>query len=564
MLLPATRTNIALLAVLSALLSILAWPATYLGWTPLVFVAWVPMYWAERLHDARTAGRRRAFTPYVLLGLLIWNAATTWWLGAVNEPLGTRLFTGMGPTIGNTLVMGLPWVARRAVRRRMGAQAAELAFPAFWLAFEHLHMDWDLTWPWLTLGNVFAERTTWVQWYEWTGHLGGTLWVLGANLLVFRASVAYVSKRPHWRRMAGWSVAAIALPLIVSFVRLRIYVPQGRPVEVVAVQPDVDPYSEKYWSDPIAQLDDMLALAEGAMTDSTALVIFPETALQERTTVDQLPDGRLVLHGLWENELAGSRSVQRIVAFLQRHPRTAVLAGMSSDHLFGPNEEHPFTARHLGGTDRFYEPYNAALLVRPDGSTEPYHKSKLVAFVEIMPFERFLGPLIDYSVDLGGTTGSLGTQTEREVMSTSDGSVKAAPIICYESVFADHVAAHVRNGANLLTILTNDGWWGTSPGYRQHLQYGRLRAIETRRDIARSANTGISCFIDQTGAIHQPTAWWTPAAIRATVLTNDRITLFVRFGDLIGRLAVWISMAVLVWMVVRRFAGRTATDRRPT
>ena len=83
MLLPATRTNIALLAVLSALLSILAWPATYLGWTPLVFVAWVPMYWAERLHDARTAGRRRAFTPYVLLGLLIWNAATTWWLGAV-------------------------------------------------------------------------------------------------------------------------------------------------------------------------------------------------------------------------------------------------------------------------------------------------------------------------------------------------------------------------------------------------------------------------------------------------------------------------------------------------
>lgn len=554
----ASRRNIVLLALLSAALWVLAWPATYTGFTFLAFVAWVPLYWAERLHDARAAGRRRAFAPYAMLCLLIWNAATTWWLGAVSEPLGTQLFTGMGPTLGNTLVMCLPWIAKRAVRRRCGEREAGLAFIAFWLAFEHLHMDWDLTWPWLTLGNVFAERTAWVQWYEWTGYLGGSLWVLVVNLLVFRASVTFWAERTRWRGIALAAAGAIALPLIVSVIRLHTYEPQGRPVEVVAVQPDVDPYSEKYWSDPIAQLDDMLSLAEGAMTDSTALVIFPETALQERTTVDQTPDGRLVLHGLWENQLAGSKSAQRIMAFLRHHPGAAVLSGMSSDHLFAANEAHPITARPLGGTDRFYEPYNAAMLVRPDGSLEPYHKSKLVAFVEIMPFERFLGPLIQYSVDLGGTTGSLGTQEEREVMSTGDGRIKAAPIICYESVFADHVAAHVRNGATLLTIMTNDGWWGTSPGYRQHLHYGRLRAIETRRDIARSANTGISCFIDQTGAIHQPTAWWTPAAIRATVLANDRITLFVRWGDLIGRFAVWTSASLLCLLVVRWYIARRA------
>jgi apolipoprotein N-acyltransferase len=245
---------------------------------------------------------------------------------------------------------------------------------------------------------------------------------------------------------------------------------------------------------------------------------------------------------------------QRIVSFLQQHQRSSVLSGMSSAYLFAPEEKRPASARALVGTDRFFEYYNAAMLVQPDGTVEPYHKSKLVAFVEIMPFEELLGPLTRLSVDLGGTTGSLGSQEEREVMSTRDGQVKVAPIICYESVFGDHVAAHVRNGATLLAIMTNDGWWGTSPGYRQHLAYGRLRAIETRRDIARSANTGISCSIDQLGVIHDATDWWVPAARRMTLLANDRLTFFVRHGDLIGRIAVWASIfffLALAWVRVR-------------
>ena len=554
----ATRRNIILLALLSAVLWIAAWPATYLGWTPLAFVSWVPLLWAERLHDARTAGRKRAFAPYAMLFLFVWNAATTWWLGAVSEQFATQVFTGLGPTVGNTLVMSLPWIAKRSVRRWWGERASLFAFVPLWLAFEHLHMDWDLTWPWLTLGNVFAEHTAWVQWYEWTGYLGGSLWVLLVNLLVFRTSIAFWEKRPRWRKLAMATGAAVALPLVVSAIILHNYVPQGRPIEVVAVQPNVDPYSEKYYADPINQLDAMLRLAEPQMTDSTALVIFPETALQENAVAQMKPDGQLVLRGLWENDLPASQSAHHIVDFLQRHPHAAVLSGMSSAFLYGPREEHPSTAWVLGGTDSFREDYNAAMLVEADGHAEPYHKSKLVAFVENVPFEGLMGSLKDFSVDLGGTRGSLGTQEEREVMTTQNGRVKAAPIICYESVFADHVAAHVRNGATLLTIMTNDGWWGTSPGYRQHLQYGRLRAIETRRDIARSANTGISCFIDQTGVIHQPTSWWTPVAIRATLLANDRITLYVRFGEVIGRLAVCLAVLIILANLWQRIVRRTS------
>ena len=193
---------------------------------------------------------------------------------------------------------------------------------------------------------------------------------------------------------------------------------------------------------------------------------------------------------------------------------------MSSLYRFAPDEAKSATARLYGGTDVYYDAFNAALLVDGNGQVRSYHKSKLVVGVEKLPFASLLGELDAVSIDLGGTTGSLGEQDERTVFHTADPRVAVAPMICYESVFGDHVAAHVRNGANFLAIMTNDGWWGTSPGYRQHLQYGRLRAVENRRDIARSANTGISCFIDQRGSVLQATEYGVPAAVRGTVFAR--------------------------------------------
>ena len=229
---------------------------------------------------------------------------------------------------------------------------------------------------------------------------------------------------------------------------------------------------------------------------------------------------------------------------------------MSAARLYPPGAEHPISARVLEGMDRAFDAYNAALLVRADGSHEDYNKSKLVPGVELMPFENVLGSLAGLALDLGGTTGSLGTQEDREVMLASGEHLRLAPIICYESIYGDHVAAHVRNGANLLVIMTNDGWWGNTPGYHQHLLYGKLRAVETRRDVARSANTGISCFIDQRGDLHQPTGWWVPTAIKGTVHTRSDLTFYVRHGDYIGKGAYVASAIVLLLAVAMGFRKR--------
>lgn len=539
---PVRERRIWLLSLLSGAFLALAWPAVG-GITWLVFVAWVPLLAAERLHDAQQL--RRSFVPRIWPALILWNASVSWWLGMVSEPWPTRLVAGLAPVLVNTALMSLPWLLKRMASRRMGTAMGTITFVAAWLAMEHLHHDWDLQWPWLSLGNVFADAPAWVQWYDITGIAGGSLWVWLVNLAVFHAL------RHLWREglQGSWRPASIglvllALPALLSYQRMRSVPEPIGSLEVVVVQPNVDPYAEKFGGvDPMEQLDRMLALAEQQVGPATDLVLLPETALQEHTYYQVAPEG-IVQHGLWENDLGASESARRIGGFIARHPQVTVLSGMSSARMLGITEKPGPVSRPLHRTGRWYESFNAAMLMDAQGTLQNYRKSKLVAGVELMPFASVLGRMDGLAIDLGGTTGSMGTQAERAVL--GHGRVRVAPAICYESVFGGHVAAHVANGATLIAIMTNDGWWDDTPGYHQHLAYGRLRAVETRRSIARSANTGISCTIDPWGNVAHATGWWVPTAFRATLPLHDHITFYVRHGDLIGALSLWATALLIL------------------
>lgn len=555
------RSRILLWSGLSGVLWAMAWPGIG-GLAPLALIAWLPLLHARRSHRTVASGRG-SFLPYVLLATFIWNASCAWWFYCVSEPIGTRLISGTAPILVNTLLMALPWTMADLVRRRFGERAATLGLIALWLAFERLHHDWDLQWPWFSIGNVFAEHPGLIQWYDHTGMLGGTLWVLAVNLLLDRM---FVHGRLHGVSFSTALVplCVIIIPCSLSAWRFHHHVEEGHPVEVVVVQPNIDPYDEKFGGiDAMEQLDRMLALADSAMGPTTEAVIMPETALQEGATVD-MATGRPVYRGLWENWIDRSQSVEHLQRFRSSHPGTAILVGMSSDSLYTDRDLAPAIARPLfrdlppdrAMDQRWYVPFNAALFLPAHGAIHTYHKSKLVAGVEALPFESLLGPIAAFTVDLGGTTGSLGGQEERSVLRDPSSRLAIAPAICYESVFGEHVAAHVRNGANLIAIMTNDGWWGDSPGHVQHLSFASIRAIETRRAVARSANTGISCFVDQRGVIRDRTEWWRMDARRSTVLLNDELTFYVRHGDLIGRAAVAIAAALLLGLVIAICARR--------
>src|ERR1019366_8296206 len=182
-----------------------------------------------------------------------------------------------------------------------------------------------------------------------------------------------------------------------------------------------------------------------------------------------------------------------------------------------------------------------------------YHKSKLVPGVEKMPFPfifKYFGKL---AINLGGTIGSLGIQDERSVFVSRDSTMKTAPVICYESIYGEYVSEYVKNGAQFISIITNDGWWGDTPGYKQLLKYGALRAIETRRYIARSANVGVACIINTKGEIEQPTQWWTPAAIKGEIILNSELTFYTCFGDYIARIAMCLSFISIIYSWILKF-----------
>jgi apolipoprotein N-acyltransferase len=202
------------------------------------------------------------------------------------------------------------------------------------------------------------------------------------------------------------------------------------------------------------------------------------------------------------------------------------------------------------GDTMYYEILNAAIQIDPSTREVPlYRKSKLVPGPEILPYRRiffFMKPLID---KLEGTTAGVGTQPERSVFSSDAG--KVAPAICYESVFGEYVTGYIQKGAQAIFIMTNDGWWDNTAGHRQHLYFASLRAIETRRAIARSANTGISAFVNQRGDILQPTRYDEPIAIKGSIRFNDSITFYIRWGDAVARIALFTSILFLLNTFVR-------------
>jgi len=543
------------LAVLGALLLWSGWwPQPSAGLSLLLFVGWVPYLRLEQVLTARGARRQQVFAATYLF-LVLWNALTTWWVSYASLP------AGIAAVVLNALLMCLPLLAFRRTKEWLGATIGYLSLPIYWIAFEQLHLHWDLTWPWLTLGNGFAAAPQWVQWYEYTGFLGGSVWVWAVNLLLLWALAkneklkiksgaasgvsSLAAERPAKPAFLIFTPAfllpalAVVLPIGASYLIGAAYHEKGATAEVVVVQPNFDPYDEKFpggarFVPYPEQLTRMLALSAQHLTPQTRLVIWPETALEEP---------------YWESTIERQPNIQRIRAWLTKYPGVALLTGITTINTYPNKEAASETARYRDDLG-YYDIFNStAYFASATAPVAFYHKSRLVPGVEKIP--PVLTSLISH-IDLGGTVGSVGSQATRTVYAAPSNAptLRPAPLICYESIYGDFVGEYVPKGATLLTLSTNDAWWHDSPGYRQLLHYGSLRCIETRRDLARAANTGFTGFLNQKGEITQLEPAWIPTASRATVHLNTEQTFYVRHGELIGRGAQMLAVLLLIGVLV--------------
>jgi apolipoprotein N-acyltransferase len=517
--------------LISGLLLSIGWPAR--GFPVLLFIGFVPLLFIEDyIFRNRTLFGRLSFFFYAFISMLLWNTLTTYWIyysTAVGVILAVLL---------NALFMSFTLSLFHYSRTVIKQNSAYITFILYWITFEYLHLNWDLSWSWMNLGNGFANHPAWIQWYEYTGCFGGTLWVLLVNYMIFFAVKMFflLERTSKFRLYYSLScLGLIVIPFIISFFIYFNYHEKGESANVIIVQPNIDPYYEKFDAmTPEQQLAKLLKLAKQKANIQTDLLVGPETAIPEAVN---------------EGMLDESNSVDSLKSFIAKYPQLNILLGLSSFKMFKRGENISATARLYSDTSWFDE-YNTAMMLDPSMNIQLYHKSKLVPGVEKMPWSEHMKFLEKYALDLGGTVGSLGIQKERSVFYSRDKKIKAAPVICYESIYGEFVSEYVKNGANIICVITNDGWWKNTAGYRQHFCYASLRAIETRRSIVQSANTGISGFINQKGDVQQRTGWWEGDVLQQNVLLNEDKTFYVKHGDYIASLARYLSMMVLLYSFV--------------
>ncbi len=563
------KYHLLFLSLLSGLIMAAGWPVR--GFPGLLFIGFIPLLFIEDFiskHPEKFIKFSLLF--YSLPSFITWNFLTTWWI--YNS-------TGIGAIMAiflNSLFMAIIFSLFHYSKKQLNNNTAGYACLVFyWMTFEYLHLNWNLNWPWLNLGNGFASYYKWVEWYEYTGTFGGTLWILVTNILGFiilrsfaagcglraASSEMHSNKiksetrgllpeaRSAWLVAFGLWLVLILSPILLSRIIYANYNEVKDPVNVVIVQPNIDPYNEQYNLPPAEVIGRIMKLAGPKLDSTTNFLVAPESAIQEE---------------MWENNMNTFRSIGLLRGIIKKFPNLNILIGGSTFRYYAKTEKIPWTARQFTDTKEYYDAYNTAILLNASDSLQLYHKSKLTPGVEILPSFGKLKFIEKFAINLGGTVGTLGLDTVRKVYSTVN-TVKAAPCICYESIFGEFFADFIRNGAQMMFIITNDGWWGNTAGHRQHFSFAALRAIETRRSIGRSANTGISAIIDQRGDASHVTKYWEPAVIKASMNASSTLTFYVRNGDYLARMATacgGIFLLISILNNVRRWIKKPTYGKK--
>jgi len=450
-----------------------------------------------RASDLSRSGRE--LTTWLYPAFILWNVITTYWLTFAT------VAGGIAAILANSFIMVVPFIfIRRLLHSRYHYLVVSAASASLWVTYEFLHHRWDLAWNWLALGNGWANYPSLVQYISVTGYLGISFWVVLSSAL-FYFTFKESSKPVFYRALA----VLLIFPLLSVF--SMYYYQQddsGETIEVAVIQPNMDSYTELGGYDSFSGLlDAHIAISDSVRTPDTDLIVWPENAT--------------------DTALGLESSTAKLLKDTLRNWNTALITGSSYIRYYENGDAAGLTRGKFNGQP--YNVFNAAFYLNPSQQNQVYEKGKLVPMVERFPFVNFLSSLdkknwINWQEIMGYGKGYDATLFEVEGHQTT-------ALICYDSVFPDWVRQFVLNGAGFLTIITNDGWWGNTSGHIQHFAYARLRAVEFRRWIVRSANNGISGIISPGGDVIVETDYWKRTGFTYRVPVSSRMTFYATYGD---------------------------------
>ena len=531
--------TLALLLVLFTDLISLPYLVPHLG--VLSLIAFVPLLCAERI--ATISGKKRFFWWY-FAAFLAFNLATTWWV--CKATVGGGLFA----SFYSALFMSAIFAVFRVARKRFSGIVPYIFLAAAWIAWERFNLrQAQLSWPWLILGNAFGRSVSLVQWYEITGALGGSLWVWLSNIAIFSLLVSLSDGR-WWRWNVKARVAAIAAtvlvtlgPAVASEIRFATYEERSDAgtLDVVLAQSNFDPWHKLHYTPQSEQNAQVIGLFEKHLhsrenSDSLLLMLIPESFSSD----------------IWLNDPEAAPTWRSFSALVASQANANLIFGASTHEAFRrASAPSPLARQMKDGT--WYQSYNTAFITDGVNYSDHRNKCKLVVGAESTPYPKIFAPIDDM---LGGLMGRCVPDRQARCFEIrgrgeDDRRLRTGVAICYESIYPELCKQYVDDGAQMLSVITNDGWWGDTPGYRQHFSYSRLRAIELRRDVARCANTGISGFINQRGDVVSQSGWWVPDVLESKVNLSSEKTFFATYGDIVGRVCTFVCLMLLALLIVK-------------
>lgn len=390
-------------------------------------------------------------------------------------------------------------------------------FPACWILIDYVRSLGEMSFPWGFLGYIFTPLLPLCQLASVTGIWGLTFIIVFGNVLVWDLLI---------RAFHGENYKKYSMRIILFFGMLVVVACWGwwrmnrkadaPTADIAIVQPALDQINwGRHSIDTAFSVNESLVVtASHAKPD---LIVGPESAL---------------LCFL-------SRQSRYRKQVLRWADRTGIPIILGSLHWDKPPE----------GSVYDFHVFNTAFLVQPHTpELIPYRKIKLVPFSEAFPFEGIF-PILS-RVNLGESDFQRGK--ELTVFTISD-SIRAAPFICYESIYPDFVRDRLRKNANLIVHITNDGWFGRTTGPYQHATMARMRVIENRVAMARCANTGISMFVDPFGRVLRQTKLYKKDIIREQLPLLHAETLYSRFGDWFVLLCFVIVFSTILFIIVSKF-----------
>lgn len=525
------RRNDRLLLIVSGILFGISFTPFPFPFPLFLFVAFVPYFFVVTKRQTLLKVNAASYLTFFVMSLI-----TVFWVGSWQSAADPFLMVS-----GVVLVFFLPCVMLinstlfYASRKVFKKDLSLYLFPFFWVTGEYILTLTDLKFPWLTIGHGLAKFTSFIQIADIVGAFGLSFIVLWINIFIFKGVKSFKENVKVGSIYFSIAASIFILIIVYGFVKISSIDNDEKKIRVGIIQPNIDPWNKWELGGLDQILDNYFSLSQKCVDEDAKIILWPETALPV-----------YLLSGTYQDE------VDSIYSFLKKN-NVSLLTGMPDFIVY--DKETPRNAKYNEAGRYHYATYNSILLFQPDrNEVQRYGKMQLVPLGEHTPFVDqlpFLGDLLKWGVGISGW--NIGQDTTVFKFVNDKYTIKVGGLVCYESVFPTFPNYFVDRGAQFLTVLTNDSWYGKLSGPYQHKEFANLRAVENRRAVVRCANGGVSCLINKFGVTEIETEMFTRTHLVVDVPLNGEKTFYTKNPLIIPVLSsafsLWIfGINILLWM----------------